>query len=148
MMHKLPKVDPERFDFIKYSNLSIDTEENENQFLLVLWQLAASLTRDTVEDKMLLPLISETDVQMKDDTTVQEFLEKLPYVQSCWKVITNLIKDDYSFFFEQDEQLKNVLKDLRLISSDDDLEFLKAMIGLKSSKMSSLEHRRSKARKE
>jgi hypothetical protein len=36
-MHKLPKVDRERFDFIKYSNLSIDIEENENQFLTVLW---------------------------------------------------------------------------------------------------------------
>jgi hypothetical protein len=53
-------------------------------------------------------------------------------LQSCWKVITNLIKDNYSFFFEQDEKLKNVLKDLRLISSDDDLEFLKAMIRLKA----------------
>jgi hypothetical protein len=142
-MHKLPKVDPERFDFIKYSNLSIDIEKNENEFLTVLWQLAASLTRDTVEDNMMLPLISETDVQMKGDTTVKEFQDKLPYVQSCWKVITNLIKDDYSFFFEQNEQLKNVLKDLRLISGDDDLHFLKAMIGLKSSKMSSLEHSRS-----
>jgi hypothetical protein len=97
----------------------------------------------------MLPLISETDVQMKDDPTVKEFQDKLPYVQSFWKVITNLIKDDYSFFFEKDEKIKEVLlKDLRLISSDDDLEFLKAMIGLKSSKMSSLEHRRSKARKE
>jgi hypothetical protein len=45
-------------------------------------------------------------------------------VQSCWKVITNLIKDDYSFFFEQDDKLKEVLQSLRLISSDDDLEFL------------------------
>jgi hypothetical protein len=73
---------------------------------------------------MWLPLISETDVQMKDDTTVKEFQDKLPYVQSCWKVITNLIKDDYSFFFEQDDKLKEVLQSLRLISSDDDLEFL------------------------
>jgi hypothetical protein len=72
-MHKLPKVDPERFDFIKYSNLSIDIEENENQFLTVLWQLATSLTRDTIDDNMMLPLISETDVQMKGDTTVKEF---------------------------------------------------------------------------
>jgi hypothetical protein len=142
-MHKLPKVDPERFDFIKYSNLSIDIKENENQFLIVLWQLAASLTKDTVEDKMMLPLISETDVQMKGDTTVKEFQDKLPYVKSCWNVITNLLKDDYSFFYEKDEKIKEVLKDLRLISVDDDLQFLKAMIGLKSSKMSSLEHRRS-----
>jgi hypothetical protein len=36
-MHKLTKVDPERFDFIKYSNLSIDIEENKNEFLTVLW---------------------------------------------------------------------------------------------------------------
>jgi hypothetical protein len=145
MMHKLPKVDPDSFDFIKYSNLSIDIEENENQFLTVLWQLAASFTRDTVEDygNLMLPIISETDVQMKDDTTVKEFKYKLPYVQSCWKVIINLIKDDYSFFFEQDDKLKEVLHSLGLISSDDDLKLMKAMIGLKSSKMSSLEHRRS-----
>jgi hypothetical protein len=57
--------------------------------------LAASFTSETVEEKLMLPLISETDVQMKGDTTVKEFQDKLPYVQSCWKVITNLIKDDY-----------------------------------------------------
>jgi hypothetical protein len=128
-MHKLPKVDPERFDFIKYSNLSIDIEENENQFLTVLWQLAASFTSETVEEKMMLPPISETDVQMKGDAG--ETLASKSYVQSCWKVITNLIKNDYSFFFEQDENLKNVLINLQLISNVDDLEFLKAMIGLK-----------------
>jgi hypothetical protein len=142
-MHKLPKVDPERFDFIKYSNLSIDIEENEDQFLTVLWQLAASFTRDTVEDygKLMLPLISETDVQKKGDKIVKEFQDKILYVRSCWKVITNLIKDDYSFIFDKDEKIKEVLEDLRLISGDDDLHFLKAMIGLKSSKMCSLEHR-------
>jgi hypothetical protein len=37
--------------------------------------------------------------------------------------------------------LKEVLQSLRLISNDDDLEFLKAMICLKPSKMSSLKHR-------
>jgi hypothetical protein len=109
--------------------------------------LAASFTRDTVEvedfDRLMLPLISETDVQIEGHPTVIEFYDKIPYVQSCWKVITNLIKDDYSFFFERDDKLKKVLQSLRLISSDDDLEFMKAMIGLKSSRMRSLEHCRS-----
>lgn len=69
-MHKIEKIDPDRFNFVKVSNLSIDTEENENQFLIVLWQLAASLTRETVEDKHTLPLINETDVQNKEDESV------------------------------------------------------------------------------
>jgi hypothetical protein len=64
-----------------------------------LWQLAVSITKETlVNDEFNLPIISESD-KKKDDSIAKDYLKKQPRVETCLKIITELIKDDFSLFF-------------------------------------------------
>lgn len=97
-MHKIEKIDNERFNFMSNSNLSIDPEQNEAQFKIVLWQLACSLTTDTIIDPLVLPFLSEAEFQ-KNDKFVEEYNDRKVKVEAYLEILTGLINDDYSFFF-------------------------------------------------
>jgi hypothetical protein len=56
-------------------------------------------------EEFLLPIISETE-KKKETSKVLDFLVKQPKVEACLKIITDLIKDDFSFLFKDTEELR------------------------------------------
>jgi len=65
-----------------------------------------------------LPIISETE-KKKETQKVLDFLNKQPKVEACLKIITDLIKDDFSFLFKDTQELRLGLQDMGFISKEE-----------------------------
>lgn len=73
-----------------------------------------------------------------------EYNQKKDFIETCANMVTSLILDDYSFFFMNPDKVAPALQKFSIVRPDnnvEDLNFLKAMIGLKSNKMQAIQSR-------